>query len=198
MRTPINAILTMLESLMLTNENPDQRRMCQIIKNSAKLLMYLVNDMLDVYMLRTGKFQKLFEEFNVREEVLEIYEMFFQQAQAKVIDLILIFDPTCPETVVTDVRRFKQVLINLISNALKFTMQGAISITLSYEESSNMIISTVVDTGVGINKNELTQLFKLFGKLKSNSNINRAGIGLGLNICKQIVSAFEGEIHCES
>jgi signal transduction histidine kinase len=56
MRTPINAILTMLESLMLTNENPEQHRMCQIIKNSAKLLLYLVNDMLDVYMLKTGKF----------------------------------------------------------------------------------------------------------------------------------------------
>lgn len=77
MRTPINAILTMLESLMLTIENVDQRRMCQIIKNSAKLLMYLVNDMLDVYMIKTGKFQKIIEEFHLRDEVLDVYEMFF-------------------------------------------------------------------------------------------------------------------------
>lgn len=77
-------------------------------------------------------------------------------------------------------------------------MQGQISIHVSFDPQARTVLSTVVDTGVGINKNELTQLFKLFGKLKGSSNVNKSGIGLGLNICKQIVTVFDGEIHCES
>jgi signal transduction histidine kinase len=112
--------------------------------------------------------------------------------------LELILDENTPETVISDTRRFKQVLINLISNSLKFTTQGSITIRIGFDPITNMIRAVVQDTGVGINKNELTQLFKLFGKLQSTLHQNKSGIGLGLNICKQIVQAFDGEIHCES
>jgi signal transduction histidine kinase len=128
----------------------------------------------------------------------EIYYMFIIQSQSKDIQIVLKFDEMLPDFIESDARRYKQVIINLVSNALKFTMQGSITISLKFEEKTGMLIKSVKDTGVGISFTDRIQLFKLFGKLQSTSKMNKTGIGLGLNICKQIVNVFNGEIMCES
>lgn len=107
MRTPINAILTMIESLMLLVESPEQASMLRIIKNSAHLLLYLVNDMLDVYMIKTGKFEKILDEFIIEKEMKDLYDMFYPQAKSKSIELVLEIHHSCPVAVVSDVRRLK-------------------------------------------------------------------------------------------
>lgn len=198
MRTPINTILTMLESLMMIMPNEEAIHMCTIIKNSALLLLYIVNDMLDSYMLKTGKFCKIEEQFSFQDNVIEVFEMFQVQTKAKQIGFTLAFCEDMPTEVVTDSRRYKQVIINLLSNALKFTMKGGIQIRISFDREKEIITTHVSDTGVGISKNEQIKLFKLFGKLESSSAQNKTGIGLGLNISKRIVSEFEGEFSCDS
>lgn len=121
MRAPIFFILSMIENLMTLTTNAEQVRMLKIINNSAQLLLYLVNDMLDVYMLKSGKFQKILDHFNLQDSIIYIYDMFYLQAQARGIQFILVFEEGVPEKVVSDNRRLQQILINLVQNALKFT-----------------------------------------------------------------------------
>lgn len=102
--------------------------MTNIIKNSAQLLLYLVNDMLDVYMLKNGKFRKIEEEVNFQKLMKSIYDMFNLQMQAKNLKFKIYHSSDMPEILVSDERRLKQVLINLISNALKFTSMGSIQV----------------------------------------------------------------------
>ena len=118
--------------------------------------------------------------------------MFQIQTQQKGIELIVFISPDVPDKVKSDARRMKQIIINLISNALKFTYRG--SITLSCDFKDRMLHFSIKDTGLGISDEDQQKLFKLFGKLKSNSSHNRQGIGLGLNICMQIVNAFGGNV----
>lgn len=105
MRAPIFFILTMIENIMAVTTTSEQVRMLKIINNSAMLLLYLVNDMLDIYMLKSGKFQKILDHFNLQESVIHIYDMFYLQAQAKGIELILVFEEGVPEKLVSDNRR---------------------------------------------------------------------------------------------
>lgn len=198
MRTPINSILTMIESLILMTDSPETLEMLRIIKNSAFLLLYLVNDMLDMYMIKTGKFHKILDDFFIDQELKDIYDMFSPQSIAKRVELRLEIDRSTPYQVISDKRRFKQTIINLVSNALKFTNQGSILITISFDPISQFLKASVKDSGIGISEKDQKQLFKLFGKIQSSKDHNKQGIGLGLNICRQIVEQFEGKIHCES
>ena len=122
MRTPINAIMTQLESLkIILKGQKEALKMTDIIKNSAQLLLYLVNDMLDVYMLKNGKFQKIEEQVIVRKLMKTVFDMFYEQMVAKNLQFNIIHTTDMPDMIVSDDRRLKQVLINLVSNALKFT-----------------------------------------------------------------------------
>lgn len=99
-----------------------------------------------------------------------------------------------PFRVVTDIKRFKQVLFNLVGNAIKFTFEGAISLSVTFDKTSSILLTEVVDSGIGISKNDLGKLFKFFGTLSKSKDINRGGMGLGLTISKMIVSQLGGEI----
>lgn len=103
-----------------------------------------------------------------------------------------------PENFVSDDRRLKQVLINLISNALKFTSEGSIQVHSKFDTESKMLYFDVIDSGVGIKKADQVQLFKMFGKLQYTSKQNQQGIGLGLNVCKRIVNEYNGEMSVQS
>ena len=97
----------MLESLMMICENEEQTKMCVIIKNSSHLLLYLVNDMLDAYMLKTGKFDPILSNFNIEEQMQEIYDMFYIQSQSKNVQILMKFDESVPDLIESDSRRFK-------------------------------------------------------------------------------------------
>lgn len=170
MRTPINAIMTQIESLQTVLKGKrEARNMTYIIKNSAQLLLYLVNDMLDVYMLKNGKFQKIEEQVVVEKLMKAVYDMFHLQMAAKRIQFQICHAVDMPDMIVSDERRLKQVLINLISNALKFTESGTIMVQSQFDHKTKLLRIDVIDTGIGIQKNDLVNLFKMFGKLKNGS-----------------------------
>lgn len=103
-----------------------------------------------------------------------------------------------PEYIISDERRLKQVLINLLSNALKFTTEGSIQVQSKFDQDMKLLSIDVLDTGIGIKKADQLQLFKMFGKLKFTSMQNPQGIGLGLNVCKRIVNQYNGEMSVSS
>ena len=128
--------------------------MTYIIKNSAQLLLYLVNDMLDVYMLKNGKFQKIEENVIIERMMKAVYDMFNLQMVAKKINFRSTHAAEIPDMVVSDERRLKQVLINLISNALKFTQKGSIMVKTAFDPGAKLLKIDVIDTGIGIKKND--------------------------------------------
>lgn len=127
-----------------------------------------------------------------------VYDMFNLQMQAKNIKFKIFHSIDMPEIVISDERRLKQVLINLISNALKFTSLGQIQVQSKFDKEMKLILIDVIDTGIGIKKVDQLQLFKMFGKLKYTNKQNQQGIGLGLNICKRIVNQYNSEMSVQS
>ena len=198
MQTPINAILNMVETLLMMNLTKEQKQQCKIIRHSAMLLMYLVSDLLDFHSFKSGKFQKQIDSFNLVEEVTEVFDLFCFQAKRKNLELILEVRQNTPTDLKSDAKRLKQVLINLVSNAMKYTNQGSITIVVKFDRISNQLNIAVKDTGQGIREEQKQKLFKLFGKLEDFHHQNQTGIGLGLYITKQIVTTFGGSIVCTS
>ena len=131
--------------------------------------MYLVNDMLDVYMLKNGKFMKIQEEIRVEEMMAKIYEMFCIQMEQKGVGFEIKIYENVPLQFTSDQRRMMQVIINLTQNALKFTSNGSITIEVRFEESTKMFLISVCDTGIGIRKCDQVKIFKMFGKLNSSN-----------------------------
>jgi signal transduction histidine kinase len=127
-----------------------------------------------------------------------LIDMFSVGTTEKGIVILFNCDDSVPEVIVTDEQRIKQVLLNLLSNAMKFTAKGSITVNVHFNPEDSFLITSVTDTGVGIKSSDQNKLFKVFGKLSATSSINANGIGLGLNICKQICEAFEGGISVSS
>ena len=118
------------------------------------------------------------------------------QVKQKKLELITEIEELVPAEIYSDQKRFKQVLFNLVSNAIKFTFKGFIKVKLSFEDS--FLITKVEDSGIGIQEQELSKLFKFFGKLISSQSINKGGMGLGLSISKLIVNQMKGDIKVQS
>ena len=133
----------------------------------------------------------------MKRSVSELLDIFRVAIAEKGIQLHYVCSERMPEEVVTDAQRINQVLINLMQNAVKFTMQGSITVEMDYETSIDMLRVTVRDTGIGIKNEDKGKLFKMFGKLEDTAVINTTGIGLGLSICKQIVQVFNGTIQLD-
>ncbi|CDW72665.1 multi-sensor hybrid histidine kinase [Stylonychia lemnae] len=198
MRTPINAIMGLIQSLDQFVTQNIGKRLLGIVNNSSKILLFLVNDILDFFQLKNGKFKIKLEKIEIRKPVLELIDMFLLVAKEKSIELKYEFDENLPKLLIVDQQRIKQILINLISNSLKFTLQGQIKIFVRYDQSQKLIWIRVSDTGVGVKVEDEIKLFKLFGKLESSQALNTKGIGLGLNICSKVVEACGGNIHLDT
>ena len=141
MRTPISAMMTQVDNLSLMQNNSKQvTKMTKSIKISAQLLLYLVNDMLDVYTLKNGKFQPVEEKVKPKQMLKEIYEMFSLQMSAKGLVFKLEMCLRIPYYVTSDKRRLMQVMINLLSNALKFTNEGSITLECNFDDQKKSIM----------------------------------------------------------
>lgn len=119
-------------------------------------------------------------------------------ADEKKLKVDCIYTNNVPQLIIIDEQRYRQVLLNLLQNALKFTMEGSIIVTVDYNPFNGYLAVTVTDTGLGISEADQKKLFNLFGKLNVSAGMNTAGIGLGLNICKTICQVFKGEITVSS
>ncbi|TNV83761.1 hypothetical protein FGO68_gene16545 [Halteria grandinella] len=196
MRTPLNAILGMGANLQQYVTHPQGIKFHQVLTNSSKLLLFLVNDFLDLFRFKNGKLMKNESLSNFRQQIDELIEIFKIQANQKGLTLVFDCDPSIPEEFTIDIQRIKQVLINLIGNSLKFTFKGSIVVSAKafYTEDGPVLEMRVCDTGVGIKEEDKRQIFQMFGKLESTAHINTSGVGLGVSICKMIVEALEGTI----
>jgi len=202
-RTPLNGVIGMLQLLLNTNLAHEQRRFAKTAHDSGINLLTLINDILDFSKIEAGKLELENIEFNIAEIAEDATELFAQSAHHKNITLICDIDENVPKKAMGDPSRIRQILINLISNAIKFTEQGQVitHITCQPNTSHNNTVKlniSIMDTGIGIAPENIKKIFKAFTQADSSTTRQYGGTGLGIAICKQLVEMMEGEISVQS
>jgi signal transduction histidine kinase/CheY-like chemotaxis protein len=200
-RTPMNGIIGMTEALDQENLNKEQKEYLEIVRRSADLLLNLIDDILDFSKIEAGKMQLEEIPFKLRDEVAIAVDLFRPIIEEKNIALLLNINSQVPESIIGDPFRLRQVLSNLISNAVKFTHEGQIVVGIELEESYNgnlTLLFYVEDTGVGIPRSKIESIFNSFTQAEESTSRKYGGSGLGTTISKQLVNLMHGEISVES
>jgi signal transduction histidine kinase/DNA-binding response OmpR family regulator len=200
-RTPMNGVLGMASLLAETVQTPEQREYTDTIQNSGQALLTIINDILDFSKIDSGKLELDNHTFDLRQCIEEVMDVFSAKASEMGLDLLYQIDHRLPAQIVGDKNRLRQILINLISNAIKFTPKGEIFVGVKLAKilSSNIEINFHVrDTGVGIPEDKLSRLFKAFSQVDSATNRKYGGTGLGLVISQRLVQLMGGTIVVES
>lgn len=190
LRTPLNGIIGILNLISdKITENPEIYKYLNACSSLAEVQLNIVNTYLDASQIQNKKLKLVPVGFKLRsflEELKILYDLLCKQKRLK-FDILYL--GRLPKMVYTDANRLRQILMNLLSNALKFTFQGSITLKVESEGSDmNILKFTVADTGVGMKKEDKEKLFKAFGRLESNSYVNPYGVGLGLVISNNLVS----------
>lgn len=203
-RTPLNAIIGFSEILTHSPKIDDEnKKHAQIIEQSAKALLGIINDILDISKIENGNFDINLTQTNIHNIVLNVHELFLHKAQDKNIRLNLFYDATIPSSLLCDGIRLRQVLLNLINNAIKFTPNGG-RIDFSVEaldtdsNSFSKVRFSVKDSGIGISKDKIDNIFEPFIQLDNESNKKYEGTGLGLSICNHIIESFHSKLYVKS
>ncbi len=200
-RTPMNAVIGMAEMALWEDLPPVARDYIQQIKASGRELLAIINDILDFSKIESGKMDICPVEYETMSIVNDVVNIIMTRLKDKDVELILHLMPDIPRLLLGDNIRIKQILINIANNAAKFTNEGRITISMSYERKSDseiMVRVTVEDTGIGIKKNDLDKLFQSFQQVDSKRNRNVEGTGLGLAISKQLLTLMGGGISVQS
>ncbi|MCX7710318.1 MAG: ATP-binding protein [Clostridia bacterium] len=200
-RTPMNAIIGMSDLLAATELKEVQKNYLDIIRNSADSLLTIINDILDFSKIEAGKLELENIDFSIKQLVEAVIKELSVQAISKGLILSCRFDGQIFDRLHGDPTRIKQVLINLIGNAVKFTQEGNIELTLKASQAFNNITIlnfTVQDTGIGIPEEKIDTLFNMFHQLDSSHSRKFGGTGLGLAIVKKLVEMMGGSISVES
>lgn len=200
-RTPLSGIVGMCDLLLGTALSDKQTRYAQILKSSTAALSSLINDILDFSKIEAGKLELVDTDFNLYNTIEEIASTLSYQASKKGLDLVCYIDPKVPMMVRGDPDRLWQILINLVSNAVKFTDSGQIVIRVEHiegGEDNRKLRFEVSDTGIGIAKESISKLFDAFSQADITTSRKFGGTGLGLAIAKQLVQLMGGEIGVES
>ncbi|MDR1963269.1 MAG: response regulator [Planctomycetaceae bacterium] len=200
-RTPLNGVIGLSELLLGTELNAKQNEYAQLINDSGKSLLFLINDILDFSKIEAGKLELDSEEFDLLAMLEFVLKVLASRANNKKLELGVFISRNLPRTVSGDSGRIRQILINLISNSIKFTEQGGIQINVTLEsvqESKLKIRFSVRDTGIGIPQDRIDRLFKAFSQVDVSHNRLYGGTGLGLAISKKLVNLMGGEIGVES
>lgn len=201
-RTPLNGILGMVGLLQDGQLDDEQRRYIEVIKQSGENLLCILNDILDLSKIESGKIQIEEISFNLTDLLEDIKSLWAPQLVEKGLSFDLIIDENTPQTVISDPNRLQQILYNLVSNAFKFTHEGSIKIYVSPDEFlEDHIIRLkfeVVDTGIGIESKAITKLFSKFSQADASTTRKYGGTGLGLAICKELSHMLGGKISVKS
>ncbi len=200
-RTPMNGVIGMTTLLMDTPLNDQQQQLADIVLSSAEGLLILINDILDISRIEAKKAVLESLAFNLEETIEEVLDIVGISALEQRIDIAYFIEPTVPLNLLGDRDRLKQIILNIVGNAVKFTQQGEVVVNISLLKRNHdqcLLQFSVRDTGVGIPDSEISLLFNPFTQIKNNRNSLTAGSGLGLYICKQIIHLMKGEIGVES
>ena len=199
-RTPMNGVLGMTDLLLETELSDKQRRFAKTLRVSAESLLYIINDLLDFSKIEAGKLELENVEFRPLQAVEEVAVLFAERAQSKGLELIVSVSDTLPRSVTGDPYRVKQILSNLISNAIKFTSTGEIEVRVvgASSDRGECLRFEVKDTGVGVSESARDRLFKAFSQADSSTTRKYGGTGLGLMIAKQLSELMGGEIGFDS
>lgn len=200
-RTPMNGVIGMSELLVETELTDEQRELTETIRSSAGALLTVINDILDYSKIEAGKLDLECIEFDLRDTVERAVDLLAIKAEEKELNFNCWVDNAIPSFVLGDPGRIRQILLNLINNALKFTHQGEIKIKISLKEEANsdcLVELRVDDTGIGIPKDRMDRLFKSFSQVDVSTTRRFGGTGLGLAISKQLVEMMGGQIGLES
>lgn len=196
-RTPMNGILGFSRLLLQTAMNATQINFAQSIYSSAENLLVIINDILDVAKIESGKFQLYEVPFDLRDRVQRSLDILQLSIKKKQLKLYINIDPAIPQTIISSPDRISQVLINLISNAIKFTKEGFIRLSITLQGNQALLFE-VQDTGIGIPTDKLDAIFESFTQVESYTTREYSGTGLGLSICKKLVQLMGGKIGVDS
>jgi len=202
-RTPMNAILGFAELLSDNVIEPKQKEYLSGIITGGKNLLNIINDILDLSKIEAGRIDIKYEPVNPFELVNELQQIFFAKINEKGLSFKININPVLPKGLILDEIRIRQVLLNLLGNALKFTHSGSILLNidvLNFQERTSMLdlVFEVSDTGIGIPENQIDIIFEAFRQREGQSNRKYGGTGLGLTITKKLVNMMNGEIVVDS
>ncbi len=200
-RTPLNGVMGMTDLALETDLTPEQREYLETVKLSADSLLTVINDILDFSKIEAGKVDLELDDFNLRESLEATLKTLALRADEKGLELLCEIAPSVPDVVRGDSNRLRQVVINLIGNAIKFTDQGevALNIHVEAEEGDDRIIHfTVSDTGIGIPPEKQKLIFQPFSQADTSTTRKYGGTGLGLTISKRLVGLMDGNMWLES
>jgi PAS domain S-box-containing protein len=200
-RTPMNGVLGMLDLLMDSHLDGSQQRLARMAHNSADKLLEVINDILDFSRIEAGRLQLHTSDFMLRETMGEVMELFVVRAQDRNIRLIQRVDDAIPNGLRGDAVRLRQILINLVGNAVKFTEQGEVSLDATLVETTSehsLLRFEVRDTGAGIPLEAQPSIFDAFSQADNSMARRHEGTGLGLAICRELVEAMGGSIGVQS
>ncbi|MGE5943547.1 MAG: response regulator, partial [Flavobacteriales bacterium] len=200
-RTPMNGIIGMADILAKSKLDTSQKEYLDIIMKSGQTLLALINNILDFSKIESGKMELETVPINIRSVIEEVADIHIVHATTRSIDLLTYIDPDIPEFVGGDYVRLKQIITNLVNNAIKFTFDGEVVIYVDFLGETNgdyEILFKVKDTGIGITKENQKKLFKSFSQVDASTTRKYGGTGLGLAISQRLVSLMGGELKLES
>ena len=200
-RTPMNGIIGMAEILKQAQLGEQEEENLDILISSTRSLLSLVNDILDISKIEAGKIELEIEDFEIRKLLKDIENIIFIKAEEKALDYKTFINPNVPEFLKGDPSRLKQIVLNLVNNAVKFTQKGQVHIYIDVMEENQdsiKLMMKVHDTGIGISNEGKKNLFQLFSQVDTSTTKIYGGTGLGLSIAKRLVMLMDGDIGMES
>ncbi|HEY7211459.1 MAG TPA: PAS domain S-box protein [Bryobacteraceae bacterium] len=194
LRTPLNGIMGMINLLKATDLTADQRDYAAVVSQCANDLLTIINDLLDLSQIEARRLSLTDEPFDVHESLKSVVKLLRTRAIAKDLALTYEIDPRLPQNIYGDCVRFRQILTNLIANAVKFTPAGGVHIRMGPDESGTRLHCRVMDSGIGVEDSVRDRIFEAFFQADGTNRRRFGGTGLGLTICKQLVETMGGKI----
>ena len=199
-RTPINAVLGMDAMILRESKELQIRQYALDIQNAGQSLLALINDILDFSKIESGKMEIHIAEYDLSSTIHDIFNMISMKAEAKSLEMKLFVDENLPSGLLGDDVRLRQILTNLLNNAVKYTHEGSVTLTVSGEIQGEKVLLDflVEDTGIGIKEEDIKKLFVEFERIEEQKNRNIEGTGLGMNITRQLLEMMGSRLNVES
>jgi PAS domain S-box-containing protein len=194
LRTPMNGIMGMINLLKSTNLDSEQRGYADAVSECANDLLTIINDLLDLSQIEAGRLSMVDERVDLKESVSSVVKLLKLRADSKNLALSFEIAPEAPEFISGDSVRFRQILTNLVANAIKFTATGGVQVKLGVSHETSRLCCEVIDSGIGVEESVRERIFEAFFQADGTTRRKYGGTGLGLTICKQLVELMGGQI----